>query len=357
MVDQKNFRFRQEVMKCRVVRHDLDFHRPAKTSRDVLKTRPTWFLVVFDQSTGVSGVGECAPISGLSAESIADVESFLRKIEENCVVESEFETILNGVSSIRFAWETAILDMDSGGKRNLFPQTELRDIPINGLVWMNEIDTMRAEAKIKIQQGFDVIKLKIGALDFASELSLVQELREEFPHITIRLDANGAFDANVVMQRLDELAPFRIHSIEQPIRQKQLELMSEVIKYSPIPVALDEELIGVNDLSEKRRLMETLQPHFIILKPSLHGGFSGCDAWIKLASEMNTRWWATSALESSIGLNAIARWVLSHHVEVHQGLGTGMLFQNNIDSPWQVRAGQLSFNPNLTWNDKGIQLS
>lgn len=356
MVDQENFRLCQKVT-IRYFGYDLVFHRPARTSRDVLQQRKVWFVIVHDPLFGISGVGECAPISGLSAESALELEQALQKLTSGPYDLAWFLQAMNHISSLRFGLETALLDLQSGGKRMLFPDVPNGNIPINGLVWMNEIDTMRDEAKKKVADGFDVIKFKVGALDFEHEVALVRELRETFPEIVIRLDANGAFTPENALAKLERLAAFNIHSIEQPIKQKQWPKMAELIKNSPIPIALDEELIGVNDIVEKQQLLEALKPPFIILKPSLHGGITGCDEWINLAEKTQTAWWATSALESSIGLNAIARWVLKYDLKLPQGLGTGMLYENNLTSPWKVEHGQLIFDDQLLWDDSGLSLS
>lgn len=356
MADQENFRLCQKV-KIRSLGFDLVFHRPARTSRDVLHTRKVWFLVLHDPHSGISGVGEVAPIKGLSIESAEDVETSLQLLSSGQYGFNDFQRILDHQSSVRFALETALYDLQSGGKRILFPQAANRNIPINGLVWMNEIDTMRAEARKKIAEGFDVIKFKVGALDFQSELDLIKELRQEFPHITIRLDANGAFTPENALYKLDQLAAFDIHSIEQPIRAGQWQRMAEVIKASPIPIALDEELIGIFQSDQKKKMLEVMQPPLIILKPSLHGGISGCDEWIKLSGDLGCDWWATSALESSIGLNAIARWVLQYDLHLPQGLGTGMLYENNLNSPWKVESGHLVYDDQMAWNDSGLLLA
>ncbi len=356
MVDQENFRLCQEV-NIRFFGYDLVFHKPARTSRDVLHTRKVWFLILHDESTGFSGVGECAPIPGLSVESNSDVEKALLALQQGITNVELFSSILQKYPSICFAIETALLDLKSGGKRLLFPKTSWRPIPINGLVWMNEIDAMKVEARKKIAEGFHVIKLKVGAHDFSGELNMIRELRNEFPDITIRLDANGAFKPEDALCKLNDLAEYRIHSIEQPIRQQQWKQISALIKESPIPIALDEELIGINSRSDKQKMLDELHPHFLILKPTLHGGIRGCDEWIELARQQGCEWWATSALESSIGLNAIAQWVLGHQTSLPQGLGTGMLFENNLTSPWKIDQGMLIFDHEVQWNDRGLILS
>jgi O-succinylbenzoate synthase len=351
MVNQEDIRLSQELKRS-VVHRQLIFKKPAKTSRDTMRTRDIWYLILSDKN-GVTGIGECAPIPGLSAETKEQTEFALKLFSENCSVE-EITSLLATHSSFACAFETAILDYRKGGNRQPFGVPE-QPIAINGLVWMNGREEMLREAHQKIADGFTCVKLKIGSLAFEEELGILQELRSVYSpdKIEIRLDANGAFTADNVLQRLEALAKFTIHSIEQPIRQKQWTLMREVITQSPIPIALDEELIGVSSVDQEK-LLETLRPHYLILKPSLHGGFSNCDNWIKHAANYQIQWWSTSALESNIGLNAIAQWAGSKSLHLPQGLGTGGLFENNIPSPIEIKSGFLHFNDNLLWEVSSI---
>ena len=227
-------------------------------------------------------------------------------------------------------------------------------IPINGLVWMGAIDFMKTQIREKIAQGYGCLKLKIGALEFSNELALLKEIRNEFSvdQMIIRVDANGGFSPHDVMDKLEALADLEIHSIEQPIKVNQHYVLSEICSKTPIPIALDEELIGVFDKKDREALLDTINPQFIVLKPSLLGGFSSSQQWIQLASERSIGWWVTSALESNIGLNAIAQWTYQLGVSSYQGLGTGSLFSNNIDSPLEVKQGRLTFNLNSEWNTK-----
>ena len=351
MVNQEDIRLGQELKKS-VVHRQLIFKKPAKTSRDTMRTRDIWYLILTDKN-GISGIGECAPIAGLSAETAAQTEAALNHFVNGCSAE-ELQILLAANSSFACAFETAILDYRQGGKRLPFGVPE-QAIAINGLVWMNDRDEMLTEAFQKIESGFTCIKLKIGSIDFDEELGILKEIRSRYSpdKIEIRLDANGAFTGENVFQKLEKLAAFTIHSIEQPVRQNQWKLMREVILQSPIPIALDEELIGVLPENQER-LLEELRPHYLILKPSLHGGFSNCEKWIDLASKFETKWWSTSALESNIGLNAIAQWAAKHALTLPQGLGTGGLYENNIPSPIQIKSGFLHYSDNQSWDVSSI---
>ncbi len=334
----------------------LQFSRQAKTSRETLLQRPVWYL--FLEENGVRGVGECAPLAGLSKETPDQVRELLAEIADNPELflrDSAAQKRIEMVPSVRFAFETAQKDLGMGGEQLLFPSDFTKEkggIPINGLIWMGDIPFMKEQVAQKIEQGFRCIKLKIGSLQFDDELSILQEIRKEYSpdQITLRVDANGAFAKEDVAERLMRLAEVDIHSIEQPIMAGQWQAMAELCRNSPLAIALDEELIGVDDVAQKIALLDTVAPHYLVLKPSLHGGWSGCDEWIALAEERNIGWWITSYLESNIGLNAIAQWTYSkytqHHElsKFHQGLGTGGLFTNNIESPLYIQGEQLFYN-------------
>jgi len=335
-------------VKAHFKKYELHFKRPAKTSRGEYRARTVWFL--FLEENGKTGIGECAPLPGLSAETSEEVESLLKKICANPAyfVENPVET--QNISSVRFALETALLDVQNGGSQILFPSDfseGKKGIPINGLVWMGEADFMLQQIQEKIEAGFHCIKLKIGSLDFEKELEILGSIREKYNanQITLRVDANGAFKPDEVLEKLYRLAPFDIHSIEQPIAAGQWKEMAVICNESPIPVALDEELIGIYPKNEKEKLLDAVQPRFLVLKPSLHGGFSGCEEWIELAEKRSIGWWVTSYLESNIGLNAIAQWTFHKNAQGYQGLGTGGLFTNNILSPLEIRGEELWFNP------------
>ncbi len=343
MDDQESIQFHQEV-KWSYSKYQLQFYKPAKTSRDTLTERLIFiFKATSIDNPNVSGLGECAPIYGLSIEPESEIESMVKntidKLNQGVILKP------SDISSpaIRFAAESAWLDLTSGGKR-LIGKQQNESIPINGLVWMNEKEPMLIEAFDKIANGYSVIKLKIGGLNFDDEISILQSLREKYGNrIIIRLDANGAFTVDTALDKLKVLSQFNIHSIEQPIKSGQWDAMRFLCESSPIPIALDEELIGIDNKEDKIRLLDTIRPQYIILKPTLHGGLSGSDEWIRLAEQRNIKWWATSALESNIGLNVIAQWVQKWNPQLPQGLGTGGLYINNFPAAWQTNAGQLNF--------------
>lgn len=318
-------------------RYLLHFKEDAGTSRGVLKEKETFFVKVWDESCPeVFGMGECALFRGLSAD---DRKNYEEKLEEVCqrIEEVKMEE-LEEWSSIRFGVEMALQDLAMGGRQLYFPSafTDGRlAIEINGLIWMGDKSTMLQRIQQKLEAGFHCIKLKIGAIDFEAELSLLQYIRERFSRekVELRVDANGAFAPEEAMSKLEALAAFGLHSIEQPIRQGQWEEMAHLCRETPIPIALDEELIGVYGRKKKLELLEKVQPQYIILKPALCGGFSGAREWIELAEKRGIGWWVTSALESNIGLNALAQWVATLGNPMPQGLGTGQLYTNNLWSP------------------------
>jgi len=335
-------------MKAHFKKYDLQFKRPAKTSHGEYRMRTVWFL--FLEENDKTGIGECAPLPGLSTETPEEVETLLKKICTNPAyfVENPIET--QNISSVRFAFETALPDLQNGGRQILFPSgfsEGKKGIPINGLVWMGEADFMLQQIQEKIEAGFHCIKLKIGSLDFEKELEILGSIRKKYDagQITLRVDANGAFKPNEALEKLQRLAQFDIHSVEQPITAGQWNEMAAVCKESPILVALDEELIGIHSKNEKEELLDAICPQYLVLKPSLHGGFSGCNEWIELAEKRSIGWWVTSYLESNIGLNAIAQWTFNKNAQGYQGLGTGGLFTNNILSPLEIRGEELLFNP------------
>ncbi|WP_372651062.1 o-succinylbenzoate synthase [Draconibacterium sp.] len=335
------------MIKARYQKYELHFKQPAGTSRGVLKARSVWYL--FLEENGVTGLGECAPLPGLSIETPEQVEEQLENICNNPEPFINNFDLLQDLPSLKFALESALLDLKNGGKREPFPSAFTRGkagIPINGLIWMNEIENMQRQIEDKLAAGFRCIKLKIGAKDFEQELELLQAVRKRFSsdQIILRVDANGAFEAGSAQDKLKRLAEVQLHSIEQPIRSGQRNEMAELCKTTPLPIALDEELIGINKREEKIQLLDTIQPQYLVLKPSLHGGISGCDEWIKLANERSIGWWITSYLESNIGLNAIAQWAFTKNMTMHQGLGTGQLFTNNIESPLEISGEKLWFN-------------
>lgn len=323
------------------------FKNPSGTSRGVLTEKHSWFITL--ESNGIIGVGECSIIEGLSPD-FRDTFSYekviqecLNKISEHTLDLSNIDEFLVDYPSILFGFETAFLDLKNGGKGIIFDNSftsGLTKIPINGLIWMGSKEFMQTQIEEKIAQGFTTIKLKIG-IDFPTEITILKELRKEFDSskITLRVDANGAFKIEEAMEKLEQLAELEIHSIEQPIATGQWNEMHDLCKQSPLPIALDEELIGINILEKKKQLLDTIQPPFIILKPSLHGGIHGCGEWIQLAEERSIKWWMTSALESNIGLNAICQFTAEFKNNLPQGLGTGGLYIDNIDSNLLVKNG------------------
>lgn len=336
-------------MKAEWSKYLLHFKEPSGTSRGILTDKETYFIRVWDECyPEVAGIGECALFRGLSAEDVPEYEAELEKICQNIAGIQPAD--LQHWSSIRLGVEMALADLQNGGRRIYFPSdftAGKKSIEINGLIWMGDRMTMLRRIEQKLEAGFSCIKLKIGAIDFESELSLLQYIRQRFSvrEVELRVDANGAFTPADAWRKLEVLAVFDLHSIEQPIRQGQWEEMARLCKVTPIPIALDEELIGVNDLSRKRELLEKVHPQYIILKPALCGGFSGATEWIRLAEEFQIGWWVTSALESNIGLNALAQWVATLGTTLPQGLGTGQLFTNNMAVPLRQVGGKLCYEP------------
>lgn len=340
-------------MIAKYFRYDLNFKKPAGTSRGVIQTKETWFIVLQDQEK--IGIGECGLFRGLSADDRPDYEAKLRWVSENIVLGLDFLLEnLREFPSIQFGLETAFISLNADGMFNLFPSEFTKgvdSIPINGLVWMGDEVYMKEQIQEKISQQFNCIKLKIGAIDFDQELALIRFIRSNFTaeEIEIRVDANGGFSSNEALSKLNQLSELEIHSIEQPIQKKQHDIMSELCKTSKLPIALDEELIGVFYKDEKKKLLERINPQYIILKPSLVGGIKGSLEWIELAEQLNIGWWITSALESNIGLNAIAQWTYTLGNKMPQGLGTGALFTNNFDCPLKVKHGKLWYDEQQDW--------
>ena len=340
-------------MKAYFFKHNLEFNMPSRTSRDVLHNKPSWYLVIKDQSR--IGIGECSIIPGLSLDRVNDIETKLdyicREISSGNKLDIEE---FNDYPAIKFALETALIDFnfsESPFKINDSKFSNFQDkIKINGLVWMGDIKYMRSQIIEKVNRGFSCIKIKVGALKFESELQLIKEIRRDFTQgdLEIRLDANGAFKINEALEKLERLNEFSIHSIEQPIKKNHWQEMAKLCELSPIPIALDEELIGIN--LSKAELLDTIKPDYLILKPSLLGGFTECDNWISLAKENRIKWWATSALEGNVGLNAIAQWVYTKNSKIRQGLGTGMLFKNNVNSPLEISADSIYLNEDKEWD-------
>jgi len=331
--------------------HVLHFKKPSGTSRGVMTEKKCWILELRDQELEISGIGECSIIEGLSPDYISD-EQYESKLDE---VVQRIDSILANPKqlaahpSILMGVESCIFDLVNGGKRLYFPSTFTQHrqfIPINGLVWMGDEAFMKEQIQAKIDDGYSCIKMKVAAIDFETEYNLLESIRKQFSkdQMTIRVDANGGFTPEEVTEKLKRLAQLDIHSIEQPIATHQWTALSTLCNEKILPIALDEELIGIHLLSEKRHLLETVKPQYIILKPSLHGGFSGSREWIDLANSMNIDWWITSALESNIGLNAIAQFTGTFEPTIPQGLGTGGLFTQNFEAPIYIEEGKLIYH-------------
>jgi len=334
-------------------KYTLDFKRPSGTSRGVMTQKETWFIIL--EKDGKRGIGECGILRSLSIDDRPDYEEKLKWVCSNVALgEEKLWHELIEFPSIQFGIETAFRSLEGENPYLLFPSKFTSgdaNIPINGLVWMGDEVYMKEQIEDKIKQGFSCIKLKIGAIDFAYELGLLQFIREHFTpeQIEIRVDANGAFSLDTALDKLNQLSVYKLHSIEQPIIAGQAESMSRLCSVTPLPIALDEELIGVFGYENKLALLQKIKPQYIILKPSLVGGFRGCAEWIALAEEYNIGWWVTSALESNIGLNAIAQWTFLQNNHMPQGLGTGALYTNNFESPLEVINGELRYNQNTQW--------
>ncbi|CAN1525186.1 O-succinylbenzoate synthase [Flavobacteriaceae bacterium] len=334
-------------MKATYHKYILNFKRPSGTSRGVMTEKETWFIVI--ENDGKKGIGECGILRGLSCD---DRPDYQEKLAWTCTnihlgIDALWEALIE-FPSIQFGVEMAFQSLASSNPFLLFPSdftNGTKSIPINGLVWMGNEAFMKQQIEEKLAEGFHCIKLKIGAINFEEELQLLRFIRQHFTpeQVEIRVDANGAFDASTALNKLNQLSGFKLHSIEQPIQKNNTDRMAELCKTSPIPIALDEELIGVFSLAEKEDLLIKIKPQYIILKPSFVGGFRGTKEWIALAEKHEIKWWITSALESNIGLNAIAQWTFLQQNDMPQGLGTGELYTNNFDCQLEVFEGQLWF--------------
>ena len=331
----------------------LNFKIPSGTSRGVLKTKETWFIIL--EYNGKRGIGECGVFRGLSIDDRLDYEE---KLKWACInIHLGAEVLLNGLvefPSIQFGLEMAFISLEGDNPFELFPSkfTKGEDsIPINGLIWMGTKQFMKQQIHDKLEAGFTCIKIKIGAIDFDTEVDLIKSIRKEFSSndIELRVDANGAFTNNDALEKLKILSELNLHSIEQPIKQGQHAEMASLCEQTPLPIALDEELIGVFSVAEKQKLIQTINPQYIILKPSLVGGIKGSDEWIKIAEKQNIGWWITSALESNVGLSAIAQYTYLKQNSMPQGLGTGSLFINNFDCPLRVKNGTLHYDNKNNW--------
>jgi len=341
-------------LKASYKKHLLEFKVPSGTSRGILRTKETWFLILSDKNS--QGIGECGLLRGLSIDDRPDYELKLQWVCDNISLGKDaLYAALTEFPSIQFGVEMAFKSLDSQDAFNLFPSeftTSEKSIPINGLIWMGSEHFMKEQIAEKIEQGFSCIKMKIGAIDFKSEIEVLKSMREEFnaSEIEIRVDANGAFLPSEALEKLKRLSDLELHSIEQPIKQGQWQEMARLCEDTPLDIALDEELIGVFSEERKTALLETIKPQYIILKPSFIGGFIGADTWISLAEENGIDWWVTSALESNIGLNAISQYTFTKSSKLPQGLGTGSLYTNNVLSPLEITEGTIRYSQKRKWN-------
>lgn len=348
----------------------LRFKFEAGTSRGVMTEKTSFLLRAFEAGDPeIVGWGEAGPLPGLSVDDLPNFGSvmadYVEKSQGSSIPRSAHSVldwcssqVPENLPSIRFAFETALLDLVNGGKRLIFDTPFFRGemaIPINGLIWMGKKEMMLDQIEKKLSEGYSCIKMKIGAIGFSEEMELIAHIRSRYgsDKIVLRVDANGAFSVREAAEKLRELASWDIHSIEQPIRPGQGEAMEQLCRSAVIPIALDEELIGVVGKTAKINLLKKINPQYIILKPTLHGGLSACRDWIQLAEEMGIGWWMTSALESNIGLNAVAQFTSTYPVSIPQGLGTGQLYRNNFNSPLTISKGYLHYFPNATaWDIK-----
>lgn len=341
-------------MQAKYKQYFLKFKRPSGTSRGVLTSKESWFLILNEGDK--TGIGECGLLRSLSIDDRPDYEEKLKWVCDNISLGPEtLCNSLNEFPSIQFGVEMAFSSLKAEHPFILYPSEFTKgfgSIPINGLVWMGDKNYMKEQIVEKIENGFNCIKLKIGAIDFQAELDLLKYIRNEFSSekIEIRVDANGAFSPNDALEKLKKLSNYGIHSIEQPIKQGQEQEMAEICLKTPVPIALDEELIGVTSVTKKKDLIQTINPQYLIFKPSLIGGFKGTKEWMDLARENNIGWWITSALESNVGLNAISQWTFMQQPDLPQGLGTGSLYTNNFESPLKVERGRILYDPQINWN-------
>ena len=341
-------------MKAHYKKHILEFKTPSGTSRGILKTKEAWFIVLEDK--GSHGFGECGMLRGLSIDDRPDFEQTLQWVCANIHLgEQQLYDALTEFPSIQMGLEIAFRSLAAHDPFQIYPSAFTKgeaSIAINGLIWMGDKDFMSRQITSKLNEGFGCIKMKIGAINFDTELALLKSIRQEFSasEIEIRVDANGAFDPKNALEKLKQLSDLDLHSIEQPIAVKKWDQMAYLCEKSPLDIALDEELIGVFSNQDKQRLLNHINPQYIILKPSFIGGFKGSDSWIELSQANNVQWWITSALESNVGLNAISQYTFTKNSTLPQGLGTGSLYTNNIASALQITKGTLCYNPTKKWN-------
>lgn len=339
----------------------LQFILPAGTSRGTYTEKSTWYLFLSDkENPGIIGVGECNILKDLSIDDVDNYEGEIQRIcNEINASDFDLQDPLYTLPSIRFGLDTALLDLEQGGTKDLFPGSFTKGetgISTNGLIWMGSVEFMERQIAQKIASGFRCIKMKIGATDWESERRILSNIRKQYSasELTLRVDANGAYTDKTVYPILNDLARLDVHSIEQPIPAGNRKLMAQLCNSSPVPIALDEELIGISTRAQKTELVEYIKPQYLILKPALIGGFRAAEEWITLAEKQNIQWWATSALESNIGLNAISQWVATKINSLPQGLGLGSLYQNNIPSPLTLVKDKMYYLSDTNWDLKNI---
>ena len=337
-------------MRLQFAPYILKFRQPAGTSRGILTEKITCIMRLYDEDNPKKfGIGEAAVFPGLSPE--ADDRFFYKLMELQANIRIGKTTDLLKFPSLQFGLEQCIRDFTSGGRGIYFdsPFVEGKSsISINGLIWMGDFETMLKRIEEKLKEDFGCIKIKIGAIEWTREIELIRYIRERYnkEEVEIRVDANGAFDMDSALPRLDRLAKLDVHSIEQPIKAGNPGLMKFLCEVSPLPIALDEELIGKYAFEQKKEMLDYIRPQFIVIKPTLVGGYAGAEEWIELAKARDIGWWITSSLESNIGLNALAQWVATLNTEIAQGLGTGGLYTNNFNSPLYLEGDRLNYNPN-----------
>lgn len=340
-------------------KHTLEFEEPAKTSRGTLTQKDSFIIkIAYKTNPKIFGLGECSPLTKLSPDFSESIED---RVSHYCDLINEYNRVtfdkeLTDFPSVRFALESAFFELQNGGNHKLF-DTDFakgkKGIPINGLIWMSDKEDMLKQIKKKIEEGFKCIKIKIGSINFDDECYLLEQIRKEYSasNIEIRLDANGAFSPKTALSYLAKLSQFDIHSVEQPIQQGQWQEMSALCSKTPVPIALDEELVGIKTRDGRKIMLEIIRPQYIVLKPTLLGGFKSCQELIDLSKELKLSWWITSMLESNVGLNAISQWASTlTHDEMFQGLGTGLLYKNNIPSPLEIKKGEMFYNHNSKWD-------
>lgn len=352
-------------MKARYVPYTLNFKRPSGTSRGVMLTKETYFIVLEDQNK--MGIGECGVLWGLSPD---PKETYVQKLAEVCRdINLGHDALLEDLEaypSIRMGLMTAFDALNAPVPMHLYPSEFTSGshdglgpgMAINGLIWMGDFGFMNTQIKDRLHEGFRCLKLKIGAQDFDQEWNLIKRLRSEYrpEDLEIRVDANGAFSVNSALEKLKRLSDLYLHSIEQPIGVNQWDHMAQLVQESPLAIALDEELIGLSTHEQKQQMLALINPHYIILKPSLIGGLDRADEWISWAENQKIGWWITSALESNVGLNAIAQYTATKAISMPQGLGTGSLYLNNIPAPLRVQKAKLHYDLNQKWSFNSLNL-